>query len=54
MRYLQKLDLGRLRQSARERRTLLAIAPGLVRPLPFVVPTYGHGPTGRAAMSAAS
>jgi len=51
MRYLQKLDLGRLRQSARERSTLLAIAPEIVRPLPFVVPTYGHGPTGREALA---
>jgi len=51
MRYLQKLDLGRLRESARERTTLLAIAPELVRPLPFVVPTYGHGSTGREALA---
>lgn len=51
MRYLQKLDLGRLRQSARERSILLAIAPEIVRPLPFVVPTYGHGPTGREALA---
>jgi len=51
MRYLQKADFGRLRQSARERRTLLAIAPALVRPLPFVVPTYGHGGTGREALA---
>jgi glycerol-3-phosphate dehydrogenase len=51
MRYLQKLDLGRLRESARERATLLAIAPALVRPLPVVVPTYGHGTTGREALA---
>ena len=51
MRYLQKVDLGRLRDSARERRTLLAIAPELVRPLPFVVPTYGHGTSGREALA---
>ena len=51
MRYLQKLDLARLRQSARERATLLAIAPEIVRPLPFVVPTYGHGTTGREALA---
>ena len=30
MRYLQKLDLRRLRESARERATLLAIAPEIV------------------------
>jgi glycerol-3-phosphate dehydrogenase len=51
MRYLQKLDLARLRQSARERATLLAIAPEIVRPLPLVVPTYGHGTTGREALA---
>jgi glycerol-3-phosphate dehydrogenase len=51
MRYLQKLDLGRLRESARERATLLAIAPEIVRPLPVVVPTYGHGTTGREALA---
>jgi glycerol-3-phosphate dehydrogenase len=51
MRYLQKLDLARLRQSARERAILLAIAPALVRPLPFLVPTYGHGTSGREALA---
>jgi glycerol-3-phosphate dehydrogenase len=51
LRYLQKLDLARLRQSARERAILLAIAPEIVRPLPFVVPTYGHGTTGREALA---
>ncbi len=51
MRYLQKVDLRRLRESARERATLLAIAPALVRPLPIVVPTYGHGTTGREALA---
>jgi len=51
MRYLQKGDLRRLRESAGERRTLLAIAPELVRPLPFFVPTYGHGPSGREALA---
>ena len=51
MRYLQKLDLARLRQSARERAILLAIAPAIVRPLPFLVPTYGHGTTGREALA---
>lgn len=51
MRYLQKADLGRLRESARERGTLLRIAPALVRPVPFLVPTYGHGTTGREAFA---
>jgi glycerol-3-phosphate dehydrogenase len=51
MRYLQKLDVGRLRASARERRVLMRLAPALVRPLPFLVPAYGHGRTGREALA---
>ena len=47
MRYLQRLDLGRCAQSARERSTLLRHrAAPLVRPLPFLVPAYGHGAHG--------
>ncbi len=42
VRYLQHADLRRIRESVRERRTLMAIAPHLVHPLPFLVPTY-HG-----------
>lgn len=52
MRHLQRADLGGLRESARELRTLLTVAPELVRPLPFVVPTYGHGLLGREAFAA--
>ncbi|HET7295118.1 MAG TPA: FAD-dependent oxidoreductase [Vicinamibacteria bacterium] len=52
LRYLQTLDLRRLRESVRERRTLLRIAPELVRPLAFVVPIYGHGVKGREAFAA--
>jgi glycerol-3-phosphate dehydrogenase len=52
IRHLQRADLGALRESARELRTLLVIAPELVRPLLFVVPTYGHGPLGREAFAA--
>ena len=43
IRYLQHLDLRRLRESARERRALLRIAPHLVQPLAVMVPTFGHG-----------
>jgi glycerol-3-phosphate dehydrogenase len=53
MRYLQRGHLGRLRESARERRAFLKIAPALVRPLSFVVPTYGHGMAGREALAVA-
>ena len=40
LRYLQHGDLKRMRQSIRERSILMRIAPHLVRPLPFLVPTY--------------
>jgi glycerol-3-phosphate dehydrogenase len=53
LRYLQHGDIRRLRQSIRERHTLMRIAPHLVRPLPFLIPTYGHLLRGRAAFSAA-
>jgi glycerol-3-phosphate dehydrogenase len=43
IRYLQHLDMQRLRESCRERGTLLRIAPHLTRPLPIAVPTYGYG-----------
>jgi glycerol-3-phosphate dehydrogenase len=52
IRYLQHLDLRRLRESARERRTLLRIAPHLVQPLPVVVPTFGHGRRGGGVLGA--
>jgi glycerol-3-phosphate dehydrogenase len=51
-RYLQSLDLARVRRSVRERAALLRIAPHLVRPLPVLVPTYGHGRRGRELFAA--
>jgi glycerol-3-phosphate dehydrogenase len=47
IRYLQHLDIGRLRSSCRERSALLRIAPHLVSPLPIVIPTYGRGRKGK-------
>jgi glycerol-3-phosphate dehydrogenase len=46
VRYLQHLDVVRVRESSGERRALLRMAPHLVHPMPFVVPTYGHGMRG--------
>jgi glycerol-3-phosphate dehydrogenase len=43
LRYLQHLDLARMRSSIRERSVWLRIAPHLVEPLPFVVPTSRSG-----------
>jgi glycerol-3-phosphate dehydrogenase len=43
IRYVQHGDVRRMRASCRERAVLLRIAPHLVSPLPFVIPTYGQG-----------
>ncbi|HEU5040113.1 MAG TPA: FAD-dependent oxidoreductase, partial [Gemmatimonadales bacterium] len=51
--YLARGNLGRMRESIRERSLLMAIAPDLVVPLPVLVPTRGHGPESRLAMQAA-
>jgi glycerol-3-phosphate dehydrogenase len=40
LRYLQSADLKRMRESIVERRTLARIAPHLLTPLPFLMPTY--------------
>jgi glycerol-3-phosphate dehydrogenase len=42
IRYVQHGDVRRMRASCRERAVLLRIAPHLVAPLAFVIPTYGH------------
>ena len=50
LRYLQHGDLKRMRESIRERSTLLRVAGHFVQPMPFLVPTYGLGMRGRPAM----
>lgn len=40
-RYLQHADVKRLRESMRERRALMQMAPHLVHPLSVLIPTYG-------------
>src|SRR6202790_2898995 len=52
LRYLQTLDIGRARESVRERRTLAKIAPHTVRPVPFVIPIYRSLLRGKTAMRA--
>ncbi len=52
IRYLQHGDVVRVWESCRERTALLKIAPHLVRPLPIVMPTYGHGKRGKAVLGA--
>ena len=53
IRYLARGDLARMRESIRERSALLRIAPGLVEPLPVLVPTGPPGVPGRAAFGVA-
>jgi glycerol-3-phosphate dehydrogenase len=53
LRYLQTLDVGRSRESVRERRTLAAIAPRALRPLSFVLPLTRSLTRGAIAMRAA-
>ncbi|HEY7861213.1 MAG TPA: glycerol-3-phosphate dehydrogenase/oxidase [Gemmatimonadaceae bacterium] len=43
LRSLQSLDIAQARHFVRERRAWLTVAPHLVEPLPFVVPTRGAG-----------
>src|SRR5258705_5165176 len=52
LRYLQTFDVGRSRESIRERRTLARIAPHAVRPLPFALPLYRSVLKGKLAMRA--
>ena len=47
IRYVQHGDVRRLRASCFERAVMLRIAPHLVSPLPFVIPTYGKGKSSR-------
>jgi glycerol-3-phosphate dehydrogenase len=53
IRYLQHADVPRVREASRERNALLRIAPHLVHPLPFVLPTYGHGLKGKEILRGA-
>ena len=50
LRYLQHLDIARLRDSVNEQRILRIIAPHLVRPLPFIVPCYGYAMRGKEVL----
>jgi len=52
LRYLRNFELGLVRESLKERRIWQRIAPHLVHPLPFLVPSYGGGWKGRAILQA--
>src|ERR671921_1117915 len=46
LRYLEHFEFGLVRESLRERETLLRIAPHLVRSLPIVISIYRDGGRG--------
>jgi glycerol-3-phosphate dehydrogenase len=53
LRYLQHADFKRMRESIAERKNLMRIAPHLIRPLPCIMPTYGHAIKGPEVMGIA-
>ena len=53
LRYLARGDFPRMRESIHERSALLRIAPGLVEPLPVLIPTGPPGVPSRLALGAA-
>jgi len=53
LRYLQNLDIKRMRESIHERMVLMHIAPNLIYPLPVLMPTYSYKLKSRPALAAA-
>jgi glycerol-3-phosphate dehydrogenase len=47
LRYLQNFDLGLVREALLERQLMVQLAPHLVYPTPFLVPTLGEGKRSR-------
>lgn len=52
LRYLEHREFGLVRESLRERETLMRIAPHLVRPLPLLIPIYKEARRGPWTMRA--
>lgn len=52
IRYLQQLQFGKVRESARERAAFLRIAPHLLRWVPFLIPTSTQFTKGRSLLGA--
>lgn len=52
LRYLETLDFRLVFEASAERRRLLALAPHLVHPLPFLFPVFRKGPVGRRKLQA--
>ncbi len=53
IRYLQKGEVGKVRESLVERGRFLTMAPHLVTRVPFLIPTYGHGMRGKEVLALA-
>jgi len=51
IRYLQHLDIYRVRESCHERTVLLRIAPHLVSPIPILLPTFDNFSEGKEILS---
>jgi glycerol-3-phosphate dehydrogenase len=52
LRYLEHFEFGLVRESLRERETLLRIAPHFVRPLPITIPIFNKNKRGRLTIRA--
>src|SRR5687768_1126755 len=52
LRYLEHGEFGLVRESLRERETLLKIAPHLVKPLPIMIPVYKNARRGKMQIRA--
>lgn len=52
IRFLQKGDFARMRESVKERKVFMRIAPHIVHPVPFLIPTYGHFMRGKEILAA--
>jgi len=50
LRYLQHLNIRRMRQSICSRREMMILAPHLVKPLGCLMPAYGYGVRGKEIM----
>ncbi len=53
LRYLQHLNIKRMRESINSRKYYMEMAPHLITPLPCVIPTFGLGMKGRPIMAIA-
>ncbi|WP_419176182.1 FAD-dependent oxidoreductase [Desulfosediminicola sp.] len=53
LRYLQHLNIRRIRDSVYSRKVFMKVAPHLVQPLPCVIPTSDNGIKGKSVMAAA-